>query len=436
MGVARTLLGLVALGGGITLVTVLSSQAISFATLAAFCFTIAVALLAPVVVGWPAALAGRPLKAGGGAGFLAGSALATGRFRVGAVGAAIALVVALAGTQALGLATAQRATERATAERVLADHVLVARDGRGLPPSVAEAAAKLPGAAAAGMVSTDVFVLDRHLTNQGDSWQAAGLDPAATHGTLDLDVRAGSLDAVRGDGIAVSDALAGHGGVRIGGILQARLADATPARLRVVAIYRRANGIGDVVLPRSLALSHAAAALDSAVFVAGGGDGAVARGLDAIARAVPTAVVRSRATYLHGVTAQGQENARAQWVIVALMIAVSAMAAFNTGALAAAERRRELVLARLGGATRGQVIGSLTLEAIVTTLAGIGVGVAVVLASLARIGDDPSGGPLAIPWGQAGLVVAGAAALGLIGTLVPTALVGRARLTALAGLRE
>jgi putative ABC transport system permease protein len=232
-----------------------------------------------------------------------------------------------------------------------------------------------------------------HLTNQGDSWQAAGLDPAATDGILDLDVRAESLDAVRGDGIAVSDALAGHVAVRIGRILHARLADATPARLPVVAIYHRANGIGDVVRPRSLALTHAAAALDSAVFVAEGGEPAVARGLDAIARAVPTAVVRSRAAYLHDFTAQGQEDAKAQWVIVALMIAVAALAAFNTGALAAAERRRELVLARLDSGTRGQVIGSLTLEALVTTLAGIGVGAA-------------------------------------------AALVGRARLTALAGLRE
>jgi putative ABC transport system permease protein len=435
MGIVRTLLGLVALGGGIALVTVLSSQAISFATLAAFCFMIAVALLAPVVVGWPAALAGRPLKAGGGAGFLAGGALQTGRFRVGAVGAAIALVVALAGTQALGLATAQRATTHATAERVRADRVLVARAGGGLPASVAEAAAKLPGATAAGMVSTDVFLLDRHLTNQGDSWRAAGLDAAATHGTLNLDVRAGSLDAVQGDGIAVSDALAGHG-ARIGRVLEARLADGTPARLRVVAIYRRANGLGDVVLPRPLAREHATAALDSAVFVAGGRDRAVARGLDAIARATPTAVVRSRTAYLHDVRAQDQENAKAQWVVVALMIAIAVMAAFNTGALAAAERRSELVLARLGGATRGQVIGSLTLEALVTTLAGIGVGAVVVLVSLSRVGDDPSGGSLAIPWGQAGLVVGGAAALGLIGTLVPMALVGRARLTALAGAHE
>ena len=94
------------------------------------------------------------------------------------------------------------------------------------------------------------------------------------------------------------------------------------------------------------------------------------------------------------------------------------------------------MLARISGATRRQVIGSLTLETIVTTLAGIAAGAAVALAALIRVGDDPTGGPLVIPWDQTGLVVAGAVALGPIGTLVPAALVGRARLTALAGLRE
>jgi putative ABC transport system permease protein len=429
MSPVRALLGLVALGGGLTLVIVLASGAIAYATLAAFCFMIAVALLGPYVIGWPAALAGRTLPAGGGAGFLASSALASGRFRTGAVGAAIALVVALAGTQVLGIATAQRSTQRTTAARVHADHVLVARAGDGLPPSVA-AAAKLEGARAAGVVSTDVFLLDDGLTHEGDSWVAAGLDPAAARGTLDLGVRAGSLDAVRGDGIAVSDTLAEAGGVRVGSVLHARLADATPAALRVVAIYRRANGLGDIVLPHELALAHAAAALDSAVFLTGAQD------LRAVARAVPAVEVRSRAAYLDGVRAEGQDAARAQWVIVALMILVAVMAAFNTGAMAAAERRRELVLARLSGATRAQVIGALTLETLVTTVTGIGVGVAVVLASLSRAGSDPHGGPLVVPWGQAAIVVGGAVALGLVGTLVPAALVGRARLTALAGLRE
>jgi putative ABC transport system permease protein len=52
------------------------------------------------------------------------------------------------------------------------------------------------------------------------------------------------------------------------------------------------------------------------------------------------------------------------------------------------------------------------------------------------VGDDPNGGPLVIPLGQAALVLAVGAALGLLGTLVPAALTRGARLTALAGLRE
>jgi hypothetical protein len=58
-------------------------------------------------------------------------------------------------------------------------------------------------------------------------------------------------------------------------------------------------------------------------------------------------------------------------------------------------------------------------ETVVTTLAGIAVGVAVTLAPLARVGDDPSGGRLVIPSAQAALVLAGAVALGLVGTLTP-----------------
>jgi putative ABC transport system permease protein len=170
--------------------------------------------------------------------------------------------------------------------------------------------------------------------------------------------------------------------------------------------------------------------------VTAGNDREATRGLEAIVGAVPITVIRSRAAYLADVKAQDQENARSQWVVVALMILIAAMAAFNTGAMAAAERRRELVLARLSGATRAQVIGATALESLVATLAGIGIGIAVVLASLAGVGSDPKGGPLVIPWGQAGLVLGGALALGLLGTLLPAACAGRARLTALAGLRE
>jgi putative ABC transport system permease protein len=318
---------------------------------------------------------------------------------------------------------------------VLANRVIVASAEAGLPPSVAEDAARLPGARAAGVVSTDVFLLDQNLgPATGDSWDAAGLDPAATRGTLNLDVRAGSLDAVRGNGIAVSETLA-KAGARLGRTVHARLADGTLALLRVVAVYDSANGFGDIVLPHAMALAHATAPLDSAVFVAGHGP-AIDRGLASITRLVPTAVVESRADFLGEVKAQGEDQARAQWVIVALMILIAAMAAFNTGAMAATERRRELVLARLAGASRAQMIGAVTLESLLATLAGLVAGAGIVAASLAEAGHDPTGGSLMIPLGQAGLVLGGAVALGLLGTLLPAAVVGRAPLTALAGLRE
>jgi putative ABC transport system permease protein len=317
---------------------------------------------------------------------------------------------------------------------VRANRVIVARAGGGLPPSVAEEASRLPGVRAAGVVSTDVFLLDRGLDNQGDSWDAAGLDPAATRGTLNLDVRAGSLDAVRGNGIAVSEKLA-KAGASLGRTVHARLADGTRALLRVAAVYDSANGFGDIVLPHATGLAHATAPLDTVVFVAGHGP-AIDRGLASITRSVPTAVVESRAEFLGEVKAQGEDQARAQWVIVALMILIAAMAAFNTGAMAAAERRRELALARLAGASRAQAIGAVTLESLLATLTGLLAGAGIVAASLAEAGHDPTGGSLMIPLGQAGLVLGGAVALGLLGTLLPAAVIASAPLTALAGLRE
>jgi putative ABC transport system permease protein len=435
LGVVRAAAGLIALGGGVALVITLHTQALSFATLSAFCFMIGVALLAPVMIGWPVALAGRMLRTAGGAGFLAGSSLATGRFRVGTAAAATALVVALAGTQVVSLATAKRATQRATAARVHAEHVLVARAGGGLPPSVARAAARIPGVTVAAMVATEVYLPDPGLLNQGDGWRAAGLDPLASTATLDLDVRRGTLRTLGSGDVAVSETVARRGRLTVGSTLRVRLADATPARLRVTAVYRRANGLGDVVLPRALALAHATAPLDDAVFVAGHRR-TMRDGLDAVTRSTPTVAILTRRAYLDAVDTQTSEDAHSQWVIDTLMILIATMAAFNAGATAAAERRRELGLARLVGARRAQVMRSVTLESALATLAGTLVGGAVALISLSGAESDPAGGPLAIPSRQTVLVLGGAAVLGLAAALLPATLIHRSRLAALVASPE
>jgi putative ABC transport system permease protein len=81
-------------------------------------------------------------------------------------------------------------------------------------------------------------------------------------------VQAGSLAALGGNTIAVGRALANHRGLHVGVLLHARLADTTPAELRVGAIYGRALGLGDILLPAPLAERHASDKFANAVFLA------------------------------------------------------------------------------------------------------------------------------------------------------------------------
>jgi putative ABC transport system permease protein len=436
LGSVRILAGLLAVGGGITLVVTLAHEAVQYATLDAFCFMIAVALLGPELIGRPLALLGRPLMSSGGAGFLAGAGLTAGRFRVGAAAAAVALVVALTGTQVVSIATTQQATQRAIAAQVRADRVIVSHGGGGLPHSIAGAVRRLPGVRASAIVSTQVYLLDHGLTNDDDPWTAAGLSPNHIRDTVSFGVTAGSLDGVHGNAIAVSRTIANAGHVGVGDDVSARLADGIPARLRIVAVYRRAGGLGDLVLSPELARAHALTPVDAAVFVAGARSAATVRGLRAIAARVPGATVLDRPAYLAQVRTADRQQADSEWVIDALMVLVATLAAFNAGATAAAERRRELGLARLAGATGGQLARALTAEALFATGAGLIAGALVVLASFADAGHDPTGGSLAVPIGQAALVLGGAALLGVTGQLVPAALSRRPRPAEVAAAAE
>src|SRR4051794_38406933 len=73
------------------------------------------------------------------------------------------------------------------------------RAGAPLPAGPAERLARLPGVGAtAGMVPTQVFLLDKGLTGWDAPWAAAGIAGADAGRTLDLGVSEGDVRAVRG----------------------------------------------------------------------------------------------------------------------------------------------------------------------------------------------------------------------------------------------
>jgi putative ABC transport system permease protein len=407
----RALLGLVSLAGAgaLLILSFGASPALvpAFSVPGALCAAIGFALLAPVLLARPAAALARVLSVPGGAGWwLAAAETLAARRRVGAVAAPILLVVALAGTQAFVDATDRAVVRADTQARVNADAVLV---GDVLPTTLAAQARALPGVhAATGVLSTKVYLVGHGISNVQDADTAVGLEGAA-RSTLDLGVTEGSLRDVRATAVAISDLVAQrNGGLHVGDVLRARLADTTPVHLRVAAIYTHSFGLGDVVLDRAVAVRHAGTRTDDAVFV--DGDRAV---LARLAAEHPGVRVLDRPAYFAGVRSGIEDDAWITWLVVGLAAIYAAIAVVNTIVMAVSQRRPELALVRLAGATPRQALAMVRNEAIATTLVAVAVGGAVAAAAGLGVARAYPGGHLAIVPLIAVGIVAGAVLVGI-----------------------
>ena len=280
----RLLTGTLALAGGVAMAVIFSGEAAAaFAILGAMLSATGVALLGRWLLGVPAAVLAWPLPLGA-PGLLAGTSLAANRWRTAALATPIVLIAMLVATQGVLQASDQSDTERVTADRVTADHVVVGADGAPLPTGTAAQLARLPGVdSATGTLPTEVFLLDDGLTGWDAPWDASGIDLRG--GGLDPHVLRGDVADVRGDAVAISDVVASEGHLRVGDSLDVRMADTTAATLHVAAIYDRAAGLGHVLLDPAVARRHAGDRSDSAVYLTGGP--AAGRALERYAAAHP-----------------------------------------------------------------------------------------------------------------------------------------------------
>ena len=160
------------------------------------------------------------------------------------------------------------------------------------------------------------------------SAQARAIDPGSSLAGLDLDLAAGSLRDVRGDGVAVSVQSARDWRWSLGERVSFTLGDGSPVSARVVAEYRRPLGFGEVLLPRPLVAGHVTRALDDAVFVAAGG-ARVAGELESLRASYPTLDVVTRNAYVGEVDAAGQKQALEVYVLLALIVVFCALGLVN-----------------------------------------------------------------------------------------------------------
>jgi putative ABC transport system permease protein len=380
---------------------------------------VACAMLAPVLVVPLTAVVTAPVgRLSAASGLLARQNLKSAVRRTASTAAPVLVLVGvagslLAGTQVLSAANRQDA------------HLLYTSDLIDIPvraPAL-DGVAALPGVAAVSRVATSQV---RARVNRATrSLAALGVDPGAAPSVLGLGDVDGNLAGLRGATVAVARTAAASYRLRLGDDLRVRLADGTPATLRIVALFDGTPLSSPVLLPYDLIVMHrlgGQAGPPDAIHIrlaAGASPGEVT---DRLTRAGDTVLTTDR------FLAQ-RSDARAEGMrIGALVLAVFALAytlvaVANTTVMSFADRHREFVRLRVVGASPAQILRMVLWEALAIAFTGLTFGAAVISVSTGGLWAVLSGIglpiPLTLPWPQLAAIAAAAATVVLVAAAAP-----------------
>ncbi|ADD42321.1 ABC transporter permease [Stackebrandtia nassauensis] len=385
LGRARAVSGVVTLLAGLAMsmlpILVDGDTATGAAAMSVVVLVIAVGLLGPRIAAASIRLLGPVLSRGlGVSGYLAAANTRGNARRLAAAITPLVLAVAIASVQ-IFTGTTRAAIAADQAETGVRADFVVSGDS-GLDPGLAAKIRDLDGASATPLVRQQVRG-EHHVGGSKNPttrvFAAQGLDPNGLADTVNLDVRDGRTDRLRGETVALSLAAADILGTRVGDRVRLHLADGTAIRPKVVAVYGNGLGFGDITLPHRLLLAHTPNGLDESVLVAAE-DSADRDRLDTALRHLTGRYVGVTVRTPESVGAAGQDQAATQGLATLLLLAAVfgyiAIGVSNTLVMATSQRRREFSLLRLVGTRRRQVLAMMRVETVVV------IAVATVLGSL------------------------------------------------------
>jgi putative ABC transport system permease protein len=423
----RLVLGLGAIGGGVALsVNILDqtdpSQQLNQVQLVLLAFMVGVALLGPYLMTLAEVALRLPLRlVGRTPGRLASAQVRARSRRMAAAAVAIALPITFVGTILVIDATQIHGSDTESRQRLAASAVVTA-PGPGLDPSALAAIRVEPHVASAiGLVPTIVYVPYANAS-------AEAVTPGPLTSLLHLDVTSGSLAHFGPGDMAVSALIGGKGGMNahVGEMFTTYLADGTPYRAKVTAIFSRSLGFADVLVPTG---------------AAGGGHlGTTAFGevlVGATPGTTPTTLSKEIASLSASYTglqvadrsvanAQDEllnsQDSYANDLLLSLIGLLAAVALVNTLVMATLQGRDELILLRRVGTTVRQLFAMAAWEVAEVTLVGVLLGVGAAAAAVMAVSKAFSGSSVPyIAWGPVAVVIGLVVALTGLAVFAPTA---------------
>ncbi|MEV7801872.1 FtsX-like permease family protein [Microbispora sp. NPDC088329] len=371
-------------------------------------WAVGLALLGPALVKWITNALPWPFR--GPAGHLA---ILNCRARAVTLAAVITPI-----TLASGMATANLYMQTTQAGAASAAYAHTLRADAALSPvspGLLDRVRAVPGVEGASEYVTSTGFVERPHDNwqREDGWPLWGVTAEGVARTMAFDVAAGSLADLRGNTVALTIEHARDigRGVGLGDTITLRLGDRTAVDLRVVALLRVETGAELFVLPAALLAPHTTAGVPESVLVS------AAPGTDLGGLGVD---VRDRGALTAAHDAGQSTQAWVNYLLIAMILAYTAISLVNTQVMATAQRRREFALQRLTGATRAQVMRMTGLESLLVTGVGVLLGTVAAVVSLVPFAVAVAGTPF--PSGPVAIylvIVAAAAALVLAATWAP-----------------
>lgn len=286
-------------------------------------------------------------------------------------------------------------------------------------PAVLDRAAELPGVQMVTGIYADQAMVDGKRT-----WLFATSNTPALREIYKAEPVAGNVDTLSPGQLVVDERTAKERGLSVGSTVTVQLSRGEPQTYTLTGIYAESDLVGGFILPEEAARQFAIPQpVEGYLKLAPGTDvDQVLPKVEALLVDSPEVSVADREAYVEQQLGQFDTLLMMIQVLLALAILIAVLGIINTLALSVLERTRELGLLRAIGLGRAQTMRMITVEAVVISVFGALLGVAVgagLGAAVVRALRDEGITDLVLPWSQMGAYLALAAVVGVVAAVIP-----------------
>ncbi|MGK2930075.1 MAG: ABC transporter permease [Acidimicrobiales bacterium] len=419
-GLALTAAGIIAFAAGIAGD---GSSAVQVLGLGTLLVLLGVIVLGPVLVG-PAfgVLGAVATRVSGITGRYAGENARRTPKRAAATASALMIGVALVGFITIIATSTSASVESAIDRSFRADYVIESGSWtQGFGTSIEGDLAEVAEIETMSPLRTAPAEID------GSSASLLAVDTTVFEQLYDLDITAGSLADVNGDGVAVQAEAAAGRNVTIGDRIPIRFADGTTVDSRVAAIFdgQLPAGGDDWVVGLDTFETHVDDQFDRQVYVSVADGVSATESRAAIDSAIghwANAEVQDQAEFKEAVTAEIDQMLNLIYGLLALAVVIALIGIANTLALSVHERTRELGLLRAIGMHRRQLKAAVRWESFLIAILGTVLGTTLAVAGawgIVQTLDSEGITQLTLPVGRLAVIMVMAGVAGVLAATGP-----------------